>query len=161
MAEEPTNVKKDGLSEEERRRLLDTAQGDLPAERDPFRIWAREAGMTETPFVQGLRALKREGIVRRFGGVFSSRAMGLTTTLVGAVVGEEKMEEALEWIRALDWATHVYVRNHSINVWFTLAAFDEREFDEVVRTLLEKGLAEKAWSMPQKRLFKLNVSFPA
>jgi DNA-binding Lrp family transcriptional regulator len=149
------------LNEEERRRLLDVAQGDLSLERLPFSAWAREIGITETAAVQGLRELKREGTVRRFGGVFSSRAMGLTTTLVGAVVTEEKMEEALAWIRALDWATHVYVRDHQINVWFTLAATDESEFGKVVDTLVKKGLAEKAWSMPQKKLFKLKVSFPA
>ncbi|MHC4597488.1 MAG: Lrp/AsnC family transcriptional regulator [Planctomycetota bacterium] len=147
-------------SEEERRKLLDVAQGELPVERGPFGIWAREIGLTETAVVQGLRELRREGTVRRFGGVFSSRAMGLTTTLVGAVVRAEKMEEALDWIRALEWATHVYVRDHEINVWFTLAASDEGEFDEVVRALLDRGLAEKAWSMPQKRLFKLKVNFP-
>jgi DNA-binding Lrp family transcriptional regulator len=148
------------LTEEERRKLLDVIQGDLPMERSPFCPWARQSGLTETTVVQGLRELKREGIVRRFGGVFSSRAMGLTTTLVGAVVPGKKMEEALQWIRALDWATHVYVRDHEINVWFTLAAFDENTFHEVVRSLLEKGLAEKAWSMPQTKLFKLKVSFP-
>ncbi|MHC5036977.1 MAG: Lrp/AsnC family transcriptional regulator [Planctomycetota bacterium] len=141
------------------RRILNAAQGDLSPGKFPFRAWGEEAGVPEGLLLKALRALQKRGIIRRFGGVFDSRKMGWKTTLVGARVSEQTLDAALDRIRALDGATHVYLRNHKINVWFTLAAKSEEEIDEVLGRLKREGLVEAAWSMPARRRFKLKFRF--
>ena len=143
---------------EDMRRVLRAAQGDLPLCDSPFAVWAGQAGVDEEEMVAGVRALKDAGVIRRFGGVFDSRAMGMFTTLAGAKVPPERLDEALEKICAVEGTTHVYVRSHEINVWFTLAAESALSADAALESL-RRALDVGIWSMPLKRKYKLEVSF--
>jgi len=142
------------------RRILTVAQGDLPLEADPFQAWACEVGVPAGDLVRELRFLKTSGAVRRFGGVFDSRAMGWTTTLVGARVAREDLEPLLEWIASLTGTTHVYVRDHWINVWFTLAVPRETDRARLLDVLRRYEGVLGIWSMPRKQQFKLELRFP-
>lgn len=140
-------------------RILDVAQGDLPLEERPFLAWAREAGASEEAFLDALHALVEEGAIRRFGGVFDSRAMGWTTTLVGAKVDADGLDKASAKVAEHPGATHVYVRDHELNLWFTLAVRRPEEIGSFLAALEGEGLVEEAWSMPMTRRFKLQVRF--
>ncbi len=145
----------------DRHRILNLAQGDLPLRKRPFSAWANEAGLSEEDLLRGLRALKRDGVVRRFGGVFDARAMGWITTLVGAVAPRGRLDDLHVRMKEHPGVTHAYVRDHRINVWFTLAVKTDGEISAFLEALREEALADQAWSMPQKRRFKLDVRFDA
>ncbi|HOI73010.1 MAG TPA: hypothetical protein PLO63_02575 [Syntrophales bacterium] len=86
-------------------------QGDLPLTERPFRDVAKAAGTTEEKVLEELRAMKSEGIVRKFGAVLRHQRAGYTrNSMVAWEVPEERCDEAGKIFASRREVTHCYRR---------------------------------------------------
>ncbi|MFZ0034534.1 MAG: hypothetical protein WAK60_06055, partial [Sedimentisphaerales bacterium] len=97
---------------------------------------------------------------RRICALINSRALGMTSTLVAAHIPQENLPEVTEAVNALENVSHNYLREHYYNLWFTLQAESLEQIEVTISNLLGRfGIA--FYSLPVKRVFKLDVRFDA
>ncbi|MEL1136258.1 AsnC family transcriptional regulator [Desulfitobacterium sp. THU1] len=141
------------------RDLLNIVQTDFPVTGRPYETLANLTGTTEQEAWQRIQFLRREGIIRRLGGVFDSHRLGYKSTLCAAKVQEDKIQILTDLLMGIPGVTHNYLRNHAYNIWFTLIAPSQREVEKTLTTI--KGIigTEEVYSLPAQRLFKISVDF--
>ncbi|AGA69739.1 transcriptional regulator [Desulfitobacterium dichloroeliminans LMG P-21439] len=141
------------------RALLNIVQTDFPVAARPYETLASLTGSTEQEAWQRIQFLRREGIIRRLGGVFDSHRLGYKSTLCAAKVQEDKIQILTDLLMGMPGVTHNYLRNHVYNIWFTLIAPTQREVEKTLTTI--KGIigTEEVYSLPALRLFKISVDF--
>ena len=140
------------------RRLLDIIQSDFPLDPQPYARLGEELGLSEEECLARVKALKKQGVIRRLGANFDSRKLGWKSTLCGAKVPEESLAGFIEAVNALPGVTHNYLRDHAYNVWFTLIAPSEEDIARILRELTEKtGIT--ALNLPARKVYKLKVDF--
>lgn len=93
------------------RQLLRQLQGDLPIERRPFGAVASRAGSDEQGVLDTVRALLRDGSIRKFGAMLKHQRAGITrNAMVVWAVPPERMEEAGAVFASFQEITHCYER---------------------------------------------------
>jgi len=141
------------------RRLLNRLQGSLPVVARPFRAVAKELRTTEARVLEGIEALKKKGMVRRVGGVFSSRDMGFKSTLVAAKVSPRRLEGVVRFVNSFPEVTHNYLRGNDVNVWFTLTARSRRRINEILKAVGKQPGVERLIELPALNQYKVEVKF--
>ena len=140
------------------RKLLDIIQTAFPLVPRPYEALGKELGISEEEALSRVKAMKEKKIIRRLGANFQSAKLGFRSTLCGAHVPEDKLENFIAEVNALPGVTHNYLRNHEFNVWFTLIG---PSWDSVCDTL--KGIEERTgvpiMNLPAEKLFKIRVDF--
>ncbi|HOZ45499.1 MAG TPA: AsnC family transcriptional regulator [Candidatus Hydrogenedentes bacterium] len=140
-------------------RLIDALQDEFAIEPRPFRALAERLGGTETETIERVRALHRNGTIREMGAVFNLKRLGYVSTLCAAQVAQESVREVAAAINAFPEVTHNYLREHRLNIWFTVIARSPADIARIIeRVRAERGVAEVI-SLPQRRMFKIRVHF--
>lgn len=139
--------------------LLNRLQGELPLVPQPFRRIAEELGTSEEEVMRAVERLKAGGIIRRLGGVFSSRDMGFYSTLVAARVPPEKLEETAGVVGEYREVTHNYEREHAFNLWFTLTATSKERAGEIIEEIRRKTSVLEIHELPAVEFYKVDVRF--
>jgi len=142
------------------KRLCNALQEGLPICPKPYADLAEFLGSDEETVLQEVRQLKEKGVIRRICALINSLALGLTGTLVAAHIPEENLQEVTEAVNGLENVSHNYLRKHYYNLWFTLQA-DSAEQIEVTVSNLSGRFGIDFYSLPVKRVFKLDVRFDA
>ncbi len=140
------------------RAILNEVQSNFPIEPRPYAIIGERFHLSEKEVLDRIGRLKETGIIRRLGANLDSRRLGYMTTLCGARVPSEKLDEFIEVVNSYDGVTHNYLRKHAFNVWFTFIA----ESSEVIERQLEeiaKKTGVKVYNFPATRLFKIKATF--
>lgn len=139
--------------------LLNIVQTDFPITARPYETLASLTGTTEQEAWKRIQAFRKEGIIRRLGGVFDSHRLGYKSTLCAAKVPENKVQILADLLMGIPGVTHNYLRNHDYNIWFTLIAASEKEVEKTLTII--KGLigTDEVYSLPALRLFKISVDF--
>lgn len=141
------------------RRLLNRIQEGLPIASRPFLAIAGELGSTEEKVLGGLARLKQKGIVRRVGGVFSSRDMGFKTTLVTAKVSSRHLAGVVKFVNGFQEVTHNYLRSNEFNLWFTLTAPSRRRIETILRAIRRQTGVMRLIELPALEYYKVEVKF--
>ena len=141
------------------RMLLNAIQNHFPLEIRPYRTLGKAVGLAEDEAYRRVRRLRREGIIRRLGGIFDSRRLGYFSTLCAAKVPEEKILPLAEFLEGITGVTHNYLRNHEYNVWFTLIAVSEEAVESILQQVRAETGVPEIYSLPASRMFKINASF--
>ena len=141
------------------RRLLNRLQESLPITPRPFRAVAKELRVTEERVLEGIEALKKKGIVRRLGGVFSSRDMGFKSTLVAAKVARARLGRIVGFVNSFNEVTHNYLRTHEFNLWFTLTAGSRRRITGILKAIRGQAGVERLIELPALKHYKVEVKF--
>jgi Transcriptional regulators len=141
------------------RALLNAIQKHFPIAVNPYRNLAEMVGTTEADAFERIQRLRKEGIIRRLGGVFDSRRLGYYSTLCTAKVPEEKIPFLTDLLAKIPGVTHNYIRNHEYNCWFTLIARSETVAEKIIQTIREKLEINEVYNLPATRFFKINVNF--
>ncbi|MCL4426202.1 MAG: AsnC family transcriptional regulator [Firmicutes bacterium] len=139
------------------RQLLTSLQKDLPLVPRPFFHLGQLLGLPEEEVLRRVSNLKEKGIIRRLGGIFNSRGLGFSSTLVALRVVPEELEKVAARVNHYPGVTHNYARPHPFNLWFTLIG---RRQDEVKAILAEIRQFEGVLDilvLPAKRIFKIGV----
>jgi siroheme decarboxylase len=93
------------------KKILAHIQGELPLEKRPFDAWAKELGMDIPDFIERLKVLKRQGIVREMKAVLRHKTAGFpSNAMVVWSVPDQKIEETGSAIARRDAVTHCYER---------------------------------------------------
>jgi len=148
-------MRKDELSEKDKE-LLTRAQQGFPLSTTPFEDLGEELGIDGEEVVKRLKDLKEEKLIRRIGGVFDSKEMGWTSTLLTGKIPEDEFYEVAEKINEHPGVTHNYRRDHEYNMWFTLSVGPDKDLQEEIKKLEDKSGFEFL-QLPKKKKYKLGV----
>jgi DNA-binding Lrp family transcriptional regulator len=138
------------------RELLNALQGDLPLASTPFAIIGQMIEMSEKEVIKRIERLKREGIIRQVSAQFDMRALGYRSCLVAASVPDERVEQAANVINAHPGVTQNYRRNHTLNLWFTIAVGGSSKLglDRTIEILGEQAECDSIRPLPTLKLYK-------
>jgi siroheme decarboxylase len=139
------------------KRLLNAMQADFPLTSRPFEALGIPLGLTEAEVMARVGEQKRRRIVRQIGGIFDTRSLGYTGSLVAMRVRPERLERAAETVNGHPGVSHNYQRDHAFNLWFTIAVPSGGDLPWSVERLREMAGAESARLFPTVRLFKIGV----
>lgn len=139
-------------------RLLDALQEGLALCERPFEELAVRLGADERRVLEQTAALKEQEVIRRLRGQVDYRKLGRVATLAAAQVPGEKLEATAAAVSVLAGVSHNYLRDHAMNLWFTL---QDESFEAIDRALvqLHEQTGVTFYSFPAVRLFKLDVRF--
>jgi DNA-binding Lrp family transcriptional regulator len=142
------------------KQLCNALQMGLPISKRPYAEIGESLDSDEETALEGTRELVKRRVIRRMGAVINRRATGEASTLVTARAAEDKLKGIVEAINELEGVSHNYLRKHFFNVWFTLRADSQRRIERVLRNL-SRRFGATFYSLPIKRVFKLDVRFDA
>ena len=137
------------------KKLLQEVQKRFPLEKRPYLALAQRCGLAEEEVLDYLESLKAQGILRQISAIFHPPSFGYRTTLVAAMIPEERLPQAVEVINAYPGVSHNYLRAHEFNIWFTIACPPHEELEERVASLMDAAQAEKYLLLPIKRVFRI------
>jgi DNA-binding Lrp family transcriptional regulator len=126
------------------------------AER-PFGELASRMGISEESVLDTAREMLRRGFMRRFGAFFDHRKLGYAGYLFGvsAPVGTEP--EMMKRICGASYVTHVYEREHALNIWFTVLSKENGNVGGICDRLRSSGREYVA--LRASKVIKLRPSF--
>lgn len=149
MAAIPLADEKDGL-------LLNALQENFPLVERPFAILGESIGLNEEETLERTRRLRRAQIIRQISAIFDTRALGYRSSLVAFQTPPEKILEAARIINRHPGVSHNYERNHTYNLWFTIAVPPGNDPEEDVRILAEAS-GSTYRMLPTLVLYKIGV----
>ena len=141
------------------RKILDKLQKGLELKSSPFQKIAAEFGIEAEELLQRIEKLKKDGYIRRLGGVFRSSCLGYKSTLVALEVEKEKFYQVAEIINQHPGVTHNYRRDHKLNLWFTLSTASELDREKFLAQIKALPGVKELYQLPKEKFFKLNVFF--
>ncbi len=139
------------------RELLNLIQEDFPLHPEPFKVLAEKVGLTEDEVLSFLKKLKEEGIIRHLGASPDSHKLKHFTCLCATSIPESKLYLAQE-IADLPEVTHAYLREHSLNFWFTLVLPSPKDLRPYLENL-SNAYGLKFYAFPAKKKFKVKAVF--
>lgn len=141
------------------RELLNFLQERFPVESRPFLTLGKQLCISEDEVIQRITLLKENGYLRRLGGIFDSRLLEYYSTLCGLSVPEERIDEVAAILNGESGVTHNYLRDHSINMWFTLITCSKEKAEEVLEIIREKAQIHQILSFPSEKVYKIRTNF--
>jgi len=145
--------------------VIQLIQGDLPIDPRPFAILARKLGITEEEFLQKVRSLKREGIIRRFGATLRHQEAGFSANaMVAWIVPEERIEEVGRAMAEFREVTHCYQRRTHGDWKYNLYTMVHGDNDEGCHRIAERmsgetGIKEYALLFSEKEFKKTSMQY--
>jgi DNA-binding Lrp family transcriptional regulator len=141
------------------KKLLDIIQTAFPLDPHPYRILGKQLGISEAEALARIKSMREHRVIRRLGANFQSAKLGFRSTLCGAKVPEDKLDQFIADVNSLPGVTHNYLRNHKFNIWFTLIG---PSWDDICSTLegITKRTGIAIMNLPATKLFKIRVDFP-
>ncbi len=140
--------------------LLNQLQEGLPLTAEPYRdLGGMLGGLSQQEVLARITRLKEDGWIRRLSGFFHSAALGYQSLLCAMRVSEEHLEEMSALIRTIPGITHNYLRDHDLNMWFTLSCRSQEELDSVIERLEASGLTDRVYRLERMRQFKIHAAF--
>ena len=112
------------------KKIIQLIQGDLPLEPRPFAVLSERIGIPEEELVERLKALKEQGVIRRFGATLRHQEAGFSANaMVAWIVPEERIREVGETMAGFREVTHCYQRRpRRAGVKDYALLFSEKEF---------------------------------
>jgi DNA-binding Lrp family transcriptional regulator len=140
------------------KRILDIIQTGFPIAPRPYAALGEQVGLTEAEALARVRALRAGGIIRRIGANFQSAKIGFKSTLCAASVPSEKLDAFTKAVNEHPGVTHNYLRDHALNIWFTMIGPSREAIRQGLDAITEKtGIT--ILNLPADRLFKIRVDF--
>jgi DNA-binding Lrp family transcriptional regulator len=103
--------------------------------------------------------MSEEGTLREISAVLEGAALGYESALVAGSVPSEEIARVVEVVNAHPTVTHNYLRNHSYNLWFTIAVPREMGIAPSLRALVRLSGVERFAALQRTLTFKIGVNF--
>ena len=123
------------LSTDARNALIRVIQSGVPFESRPFRSIAEDLGATEAAIIEALCELQREKILREISAVLEGSLLGHQSALATGTIPGKRIEAVAEIVSAHPTVSHNYLRNHTYNLWFTIAVPPEMPLERTLELL--------------------------
>ncbi|NPA66018.1 MAG: Lrp/AsnC family transcriptional regulator [Epsilonproteobacteria bacterium] len=139
--------------------ILSRIQKKFPLVPKPFEVIANELGTTEKEVLKILNEQKEAGIIRQTSAIFDTKRLGYKSSLVAFEIDKEDIDKAVEILNSHPGISHNYERNHSFNIWFTIAVEPDSilGLEKTVEVLAKVTKAKDSIILPTLKLFKINV----
>lgn len=141
------------------RRILNSIQEDIPLETEPFKKISRSLGIEEEEFLDRVKRMKKEGIIRTFAAGLSHRKLGYKGTLIAVRLPENEIETLAAELVAEPQVTHCYMREGEFNLYFVLICSSQDEINKFVDDLAGNVGRENIRNLTTKKQFKLKTRF--
>ncbi|RTZ97291.1 MAG: Lrp/AsnC family transcriptional regulator [Deltaproteobacteria bacterium] len=94
------------------KKVIAAIQGDIPITPTPYRDMAKKLDISEEEFLNTLRALCKQGVIRRFGATLRHQKTGFAANAMTAwKVDEARVEEIGKKMAAHSAVSHCYRRD--------------------------------------------------
>ena len=139
--------------------LLSIIQKKFPLVSKPFAVIAEELGTDEETIIKLISEEKNNKIIRQISPIFDTKRLGYSSSLVSFKVRWEDIDMAVEAINAHPGVSHNYEREHTFNIWFTLAVAPDSKLGlkKTVEILAKEANAVEYIMLPTLKLFKISV----
>lgn len=120
--------------------IVRALQKDLPLVPEPYKVLAKELGITEAELLDGIRGLMDKGCLKRLSIALRHNNVGYTiNSMVVWDVAEERVQEVGEKMAAHPRVTHCYDRNKlpefDYNLYTMVHAMSESEYRGLIAEL--------------------------
>jgi glutamate-1-semialdehyde 2,1-aminomutase len=142
------------------RRLLDILQRDFPAATRPFAAIGQRLGLPEEEVLARVRRLKgpeKGRLIRQISAIFDTTALGYKSTLVAMQVPPDEVERVAAAINRHPGVSHNYERDHTWNLWFTMAVPSHEDLEAAVEALVDEAGGYPYRLFPALRVFKIGM----
>ena len=100
------------------RAILSITQNAIPLVDEPFRVISEQVGVEQNEVLRRVGRQVRQGVIKRIGGSFNQRKLGIVANAVVAWnVMEDLVEETGKKLSSYDEVTHCYERKTVPGVW--------------------------------------------
>jgi len=139
--------------------LLSIIQKRFPLSPRPFAKIAEELDTNEETIIEILNEEKDKKIIRQISPIFDTKRLGYSSSLISFKVKREEIDHAVEVINAHPGVSHNYEREHTFNIWFTLAVAPNSKLGlrQTVEILARESKALDFIMLPTLKLFKIAV----
>ncbi len=139
--------------------ILYRVQKSFPLTKKPFEQIANELNTTEDEVIRILQEEKENNIIRQTSAIFDTKKLGYKSSLIAFEISEENIDDAVTILNSHPGISHNYERNHSYNIWFTLAIApnSKSNLEDTVELLSKLTKANDYIILPTLKLFKISV----
>ena len=137
--------------------LLNEIQWRFPLVSKPYNELAKKFDVPIDKIMEKLIHLKSQGILRQLSAIFDTRKLGYKSSLVAVKIASDKLEAVAKQINRHPGVSHNYERNHSFNLWFTLAVPPGSNLKTEVDKLTKLPGIESTRMLPTIQMFKIGV----
>lgn len=148
-----------GLSLAEQNTLAHAVQFNVPFVSRPFAEIGRRVGLPEREVLSELERWQSEGKLREISAILEGSALGYDSALVAGQVPPERLDAVAAVLNAHPTVTHNYVRDHSYNLWFTLAVPVRMGLEKTLELLADRAGVAKFHALRRTHTFKVGVNF--
>ena len=142
------------------KKLLNLIQVEVPVGPRPWDAVGKKLGdVSEAEVTERIKALKSRNVIRQISAIFDTRSLGYTSSLVAVQCEPAREEQVAAVISAHPGVSHNYKRNHTFNIWYTIAVAPTSKLglERTVQLLHETSGATATRLMPTLHLFKIGV----
>jgi DNA-binding Lrp family transcriptional regulator len=91
--------------------------------------------------------------------VLEGNLLGYQSALATGTIPEERIEAVAEIVSAHPTVSHNYLRDHSYNLWFTIAAPPEMPLERTLELLAKEAGVDGFHALRRTHVFKIGVNF--
>ncbi|MBT6341321.1 MAG: Lrp/AsnC family transcriptional regulator [Desulfobacula sp.] len=147
------------------KKIIALLQTDIPVVKRPFLEMAQKIGITEDKFLEVLKNLNDQGLIRRFGATLKHQKSGFkANAMVAWKVDEERVEKTGTIMATFQEITHCYRRDPApgwkYNLYTMVHASDEDECYAIVKKI-SKAVEEDEYELlfSRKELKKTSMKY--
>jgi DNA-binding Lrp family transcriptional regulator len=147
------------------KKIIALIQGDLPLDPRPFAVMADQLGITEDDFMERVRSLKKEGVIRRFGATLYHQEAGFgANAMVAWLVPDEQIDEVGKVMAGFREVTHCYQRrpqrDWKYNLYTMVHGDDEDACHKIAQRISQKtGMKEYTLLFSRKEFKKTSMQY--
>jgi siroheme decarboxylase len=153
------------LIDETDKKIIALIQGDIPLSPRPFAVMADRIGITEDLFIDRVKALVGDGIIRRFGAILYHKEAGIrSNAMVAWLVPDNRIEETGKTLATFKEVTHCYHRSPQKEWKYNLYTMIHGKNDADCRAIAERmsqtvGIAEYALLFSEREFKKTSMEY--
>ena len=142
-----------------RDKILYEMQKNFPLSKRPFLDIANKLNLSEDEVLNIVKKEKDNGIIRQTSAIFDTKRLGYKSSLVAFEIKKDDIDKAVEILNSHPGISHNYERNHTFNIWFTLAVPPDSliGLEKTVEILAKACCAKEFILLPTIKLFKIAV----
>ena len=147
------------------KRIIALIQGDLPLDPRPFAVMADQLGIAEDEFMERVKSLKEEGVIRRFGATLYHQEAGFgANAMVAWLVPDERVDEVGKVMADFREVSHCYQRrpqkDWKYNLYTMVHGDNEDACYEIAQRISQKtGMKEYALLFSRKEFKKTSMQY--
>ena len=140
------------------RKIISQLQEGIPIVEKPFEKLSSEIGISQSEYLDIVRNLKEQKIIRQISPIYDTKSLGYDSSLVAFKV-EDDIEKVAQFVNSHPGVSHNYERTHEFNLWFTIAVPPDSSLglERTVQLIAEKNNIKQYAILRTEKLYKIGV----